>query len=123
MWRPLRRTYFGMSELCMRRGSSRAYFRSRLGGSVWWPVASASLSAVVVQDDVAEWRQQAVEQRDWGVRIDGGALPEGFLPPGLERGGQFFAHPLRGVGVQAAHPGNLVSQPLLGEDLGNAVFG
>jgi hypothetical protein len=66
---------------------------------VWWPVASASLSAVVVQDDVAEWRQQAVEQRDWGVRIDGGALPEGFLPPGLERGGQFFAHPLRGVGA------------------------
>jgi hypothetical protein len=43
------------------------------------------------------------------VRVDGGALPEGFLSPGLESSGQFLAHLLRGVGVQAAHPRNLVS--------------
>jgi hypothetical protein len=40
----------------------------------------------------AEWRQQVVEQRDWGVRIDGGALAEGFFPPGLKGRGQFVAH-------------------------------
>jgi hypothetical protein len=68
-----------------------------------------------------EWRQQVVEQRDRGVRVDSGALPEGFLPPGLESRGQILAHLLRGVGVQAAHSRDLVSKPLLGQDLGNAV--
>jgi hypothetical protein len=56
---------------------------------------------------LAERRQQVVEQRDWGVRVDGGALAEGFLPSGLESRGQFLAHSLGGVGVQAAHAGNL----------------
>ena len=54
-----------------------------------------------------------------GARIDGGALPEGFLPPGLESRRQFLAHLLRGVGVQAAHSRDLVSKPLLGQDLGS----
>ena len=66
-----------------------------------------------------ERRQQVVEQRDRGARVDGGAVPEGFLPPGVESRGQFPAHLLRGVGVQAAHSRDLVSQPLLGQDLGN----
>ena len=57
----------------------------------------------------AEWRQQVVEERDGGVRIDGGAIAEGLFPSGLENCGQVFAHPLGGVGVQAAHPGNLMS--------------
>ena len=79
--------------------------------------------AAVAGQDVAEWCQQVIEQRDRGVRVDGGALPEGLFPSGLEGGRQVLAHPLGGVGVQAAHPGNLVSQPLLGQDLGNAVLG
>src|SRR6516225_5182706 len=70
----------------------------------------------------SEWRQQGVEQRDRGVRVDGGALPQGFLPPGLKVCGQLVTHPRRGVGVQAAHPGHLVPEPLLGQDLGNAVL-
>ena len=56
-----------------------------------------------------ERRQQVIEQRDRGARVDGGALPEGPVPPGLESRGQFLAHLLRGVGVQAAHSRNLVS--------------
>ena len=40
-----------------------------------------------------------------------------------QRACQFLAHLLRGVGVQAAHSGNLMAQPLLGQDLGNAVLG
>jgi hypothetical protein len=70
----------------------------------------------------AEGRQQVVEQGDRGARIDGGALAEGFFPPGLESRGQVLAHLLRGVGVQAAHSGNLMSEPLFGQDLGNAVL-
>jgi len=31
-----------------------------------------------------ECRQQVVGQRDRGVRVEGGALPEGLVPPGLE---------------------------------------
>jgi len=69
-----------------------------------------------------ERRQQVVEQRDRGARVDGGALPEGFVPPGLEGRGQFLAHLLRGVGVQAAHPWNLVSGPLLRQDPQNPVL-
>ena len=53
--------------------------------------------------------QQAVEQRNRGARIDGGALPQRLFSPGLKSRRQFFAHPLRGVGVQAAHSGKLVS--------------
>ena len=66
-----------------------------------------------------ERRQQVIEERDRGVRVAGGAAPEGLVPPGLESRGQFLAHLLRGVGVQAAHSRDLVSQPLLGQDLGN----
>jgi hypothetical protein len=40
------------------------------------------------------WRQQCGEQWDRGVRIDGGAFPEGFLPPALKGRGQLVAHPL-----------------------------
>jgi hypothetical protein len=47
-----------------------------------------------------ERRQQVVEQRDRGVRVDGCALAEGFVPAGLESCGEFLAHLLRGV---AAH--------------------
>jgi hypothetical protein len=50
-----------------------------------------------------EWRQQGVEQRDHGVRVKGGALPQGFLPPGLKVCGQLVTHTLRGVGIEAAH--------------------
>ena len=57
----------------------------------------------------AEWRQQVVEQRDGGVWIDGGAIAEGLFPSGLKSCRQVLAHPLRGMGVQAAHPGNLMS--------------
>ena len=53
--------------------------------------------------------QQVVEERDRGVRIDGGALAKGQLPPGLKGRRQVLAHSLRGVGVQAAHAANLVS--------------
>jgi hypothetical protein len=70
-----------------------------------------------------ERRQHVVEERDRGARVDSGALPEGLLPPGLESRGQFLAHLLRGVGVQAAHARDLVSQSLLGQDLGDAVLG
>jgi hypothetical protein len=66
--------------------------------------------------------QQVVEQRDGGVRVDGGAFAEGFFPPGLKSCRQILAHPLRGMGVKAAHPGNLMSQSLLGKDLGNAIL-
>ena len=65
-----------------------------------------------------ERRQQVIKQRDRGVRVHGGALPEGLIPPGLESRGRFLAHLLRGVGVQAAHSRDLVSKPLLGQDLG-----
>jgi len=56
-----------------------------------------------------EWRKQVVEQRDGGVRVDGGAIPEGPFPSGLKNCGQVLAHTLGGMGVQAAHPGNLMS--------------
>jgi hypothetical protein len=56
-----------------------------------------------------ERRQQVVEERDRGVRVDGGAPPEGLVPPGLEGRGQFLAHLLGGVGVQAAHSRDLVA--------------
>ena len=46
-----------------------------------------------------ERRQQVIKQRDRGVRVHGGALPEGLIPPGLESRGQFLAHLLRSVGV------------------------
>jgi hypothetical protein len=39
-------------------------------------------------DAVAERREQVVEQRDGGVRVECGALPQRFLPPGLEDCGQ-----------------------------------
>ena len=42
------------------------------------PFARAS-SAFPAGSVASVWRQQVVEQRDWGVRIDGGAFPEGFL--------------------------------------------
>ena len=70
----------------------------------------------------AKWRQQVVEQRDRGVRIDGGAIPEGLFPSGLKNRSQVLAHPLRGMGVQAAHPGNLRSEPLLRQNLRNAIL-
>ena len=40
----------------------------------------------------AEGRDQVVQQRDRGVRVDCGALAEGFFPPGLESRGQVLAH-------------------------------
>jgi hypothetical protein len=69
------------------------------------------------------WCQQLVEYRYGRVRVDGGAGGEGFFPAGLERGLEFVAHPFRGVGVQAAHAGDLVTETLFGEDLGDGIFG
>jgi hypothetical protein len=70
----------------------------------------------------AERCQQLVEQRHGRVRVDGRAGAQRVLPTSLERGLQLVAHPLRGVGVQAAHAGYLVPEALLGEDLRYAVL-
>ena len=56
------------------------------------------------------------------MRVDGRAVAEGFLPPGLEGGRQFVAHPVRGVRVQATHSRHLVAESLLGQDLRDAIF-
>lgn len=45
--------------------------------------------------------------------VNGCAGAEGFFPAGLEGGLEFVAHPVRGVGVEAAHPGDLVPEPLV----------
>jgi hypothetical protein len=66
---------------------------------------AADSSSIPAGGHGAEGRQQVVEQRDRRARIDGGALPEGFFLPGLKRRLQFLAHLLRGMGVQATHPG------------------
>ena len=42
---------------------------------------------------------------------------------GLEGLPEVVAHPLGGVGVEAAHPRHLVAEALLGEDLRDAIFG
>jgi hypothetical protein len=68
-------------------------------------------------------REQVVEERDGGVRVEGGAVPQRCLPAGLEGHGQVLPHRLCYVGVQAAHPGDIVAEPLLGEDLWDAVLG
>jgi hypothetical protein len=47
----------------------------------------------------------------------------GTLPSGPEGGLELVAHPVRGVGVQAAHPGDPVPEPLLGEGLRDGIFG
>ena len=57
------------------------------------------------------------------MRVDGRALAQRVHPAGLEGGFQVGAHPLGGVGVEAAHAGHLVAEALLGEDLGDAIFG
>ena len=40
--------------------------------------------------------------------VDGGAIAEGLFPSGLKNCSQVLAHPLRGMRVDAAHPGNLM---------------
>jgi hypothetical protein len=55
--------------------------------------------------------------------VGGCADAQGVLPAGLEGGHEVVAHPVGGVGVQAAHAGHLVASALLGEDLGDAIFG
>jgi hypothetical protein len=57
------------------------------------------------------------------VRADHGTGAQGVFPAGLERGLEVVAHPGRGVGIEAAHAGDLVAEALFGEDLGNAIFG
>ncbi len=42
------------------------------------------ITSISASSHGAEGRQQVVEQRDRGVRIDGGAFAEGFFPPGLK---------------------------------------
>jgi len=69
------------------------------------------------------WCQQLVEQRHGRARVEGGTGAEGLFPAGLEGGLEFVAHSVRGVGVETAHPGDLVAEPLLGEDLGDVIFG
>jgi hypothetical protein len=41
------------------------------------------------------------------VRVDGGAVAEGFVPAGLEGGLEVVAHAVGSVGVEAAHAGDL----------------
>ena len=55
--------------------------------------------------------------------VEGGPFAQGLLPAGLEGGLEVLAHPVGGVGVEAAHAGHLVAEPMLGEDLRDAVFG
>ena len=54
-------------------------------------------------------REQVVKQEDGGARVDAGSLPQRVFPAGLEGGDQILPHPGRDVGVQAAHPGNVLS--------------
>ena len=72
---------------------------------------------------LAVWCQQLVEQRHWRARADSGAGAQRLFPAGLEGCVELVQHPVRCVGVQAAYPGHLVAEPLLGEDLGDPVFG
>jgi hypothetical protein len=55
--------------------------------------------------------------------MEGGSFAERVLPAGLEGGLEVFAHPVGGVGVEAAHAGHLVAEAVLGEDLRDAIFG
>jgi hypothetical protein len=55
--------------------------------------------------------------------VDGGAGAPRLLPAVLEGVLEVVAHPVRGVRVQAAHAGHLVTQALLSEDLRDAIFG
>ena len=57
------------------------------------------------------------------MRTDGRAGAKGVFPSRLECVLEVVAHPVGGVGVQAAHAGDLVAEALLGEDLGDAVLG
>ena len=59
-------------------------------------------------------REQVVEERDGGVRVEGGPVPQRCLSAGLEGCGQVLPHRLCPVGVQAAHRGHIVAEPLLG---------
>jgi hypothetical protein len=56
-----------------------------------------------------ERREQVVKQEDGGARVDAGSRPQRLFPAGLEGGDQIVPHPRRDVGVQAAHPGNVVA--------------
>jgi hypothetical protein len=54
-----------------------------------------------------------------GARARGdGAVVERVFPSGLEYVLKIVAHPVGGVGVEAAHAGDLVAEALLGEDPG-----
>lgn len=55
------------------------------------------------------------------MRVDGGPAAQGLFPAGLEDGFEVVAHPVRVVGVQAAHARYPMAETLLGEDLGDAV--
>jgi hypothetical protein len=54
-------------------------------------------------------RKQVVEERDGGVRVEGGEVPQRCLPAGLEGCGQVLPHRLCHVGLQAARPGHVVA--------------
>ncbi len=52
-----------------------------------------------------------------------GPVAKGVFPSGLERMLEVVAHAGGGVGIEAAHAGDLVAEALFGEDLGDAVLG
>jgi hypothetical protein len=69
------------------RQEDLAVFATGLGGGIF-------ITSIPVARHGAEGRDQVIQQRDRGVRVDCGALPEGFSPPGLKRRCQVLAHPL-----------------------------
>jgi hypothetical protein len=78
-------------------------------------VGSAACFAVRREEFVEQWERRA--------GVNGGAVAEGVVPAGLERGLEVVAHAVGGVGVEATHAWDLVAEALFGEDLGDAVLG
>jgi hypothetical protein len=67
--------------------------------------------------------EEFVEQRDGRAGVDGGAFSQAVVPAVLERLLEVVAHAVGGVGVEAAHAGDLVAEALFGEDFRDAVLG
>src|SRR6266705_1054677 len=69
------------------------------------------------------WDASSSSSRGTGSGADRRPGPERVLPAGLKGLDQGLAHPVRDVGIEAAHARHLVAEALLGEDVGNAVLG